>query len=354
MTRSMRHTGRQGPAARRDKHDRAALLKAQHAAANGSVAVSQKTFPVTHQHIFTVMRTLIREGRVPRPTNALRILDIGCGDGRMIASLQSLADKYMPAIKVEIYGFDIGEHGFKDSGQMCGTLAYLRERHPATDWSNRIRIISDGEPWGYAEGSFDIALSNQVLEHVEDLLHFLKNLRHVLTPGGRSIHVFPLAHCMQEAHCHVPFSHWIRDFDYRVAWIALLSRMGIGRYWLDRTLLGHETVSRHAIETAKFIECWTSYRSFTQIALAASALGMATSYAFTKDLFFAKLRQVTRRPPARRYGRWTPFGLEWFGYLVGRSLSSSTLIISPLQYDIGARIAAEKIHRARSEAAGGS
>ena len=235
---------------------------------------------------------------------------------------------------------------------MCLTLAYLRERHPTIDWSRRIRMISADEPWGYAEGSFDLALSNQVLEHVANLPHFLENLRRVLVPGGRSIHVFPLAHCMQEAHCHVPFSHWIRDFDYRVAWIALLSRLGIGRYRLDRTLLGHETVARHATETAAFIECWTTYRSFSTIADAASAFGMATSYAFTKDLFFAKLRQVAHRPPAPAYRRWTAFGVEWLGYLVGRSLSSATLIISPLRYDIGARIAAEKAHRARSEHSG--
>src|SRR3546814_7791765 len=83
---------------------------------------------------------------------------------------------------------------------------------------------------------------------------------------------------MREAHCHVPFSHWIKDFHYRVAWIALLSRMGIGRYRLDRTLLGHENVRRHALETAKFIERWTCYRSFGEIARLASERHMATSY----------------------------------------------------------------------------
>ncbi|TPG42889.1 class I SAM-dependent methyltransferase [Sphingomonas koreensis] len=303
----------------------------------------------THQHIFTLIRTLIAEGRVTPRGDTLRILDIGCGDGRMIHSLQTLADRHLASSRLEIHGFDIGEHGFSDDSQMGRTLAYLSERHPAIDWSKRIHMISEGDDWGYPAGSFDIAVSNQVIEHVEDLDHFLDNLRFAVTPGGPSIHVFPLGQCMQEAHCHVPFSHWIRDFNYRVAWIAMMSRLGIGRYRLDRTLLGHGSVSRHAVETAKFIECWTTYRSFREIADAASRRGMATSYQFTKDLFSTKLRQLAKRPAAARYRRLMPFGLEWLGFVVGRSLSSSTLTITPLQYDIGARIAAEKARRDRIE-----
>lgn len=304
---------------------------------------------ITHQHIFTTLCTLISERGAADRGPALRVLDIGCGDGRMIDSLQRLADARFGPGQIELYGFDIGEHGFRDGGQMQRTLCYLKARHPAIDWAQRIRLVSEGDDWGYPPGFFDFTLSNQVLEHVEDLRHFFDNMRVALAPGGQSIHVFPLGECMQEAHCHVPFSHWIKDFHYRVAWIALLSRMGIGRYRLDRTLLGHENVRRHALETAKFIERWTCYRSFGEIARLASERHMATSYHFTKDLFFAKLRQLMRRRAAARYRRWTPFGLEWLGFMVGRALSSSTLVITPLSYDIGARIAAEKAYRDRLE-----
>jgi|GEM_PF-2487964 len=312
----------------------------------------RQAFSVTHQHIFTILQTLIKEGRVPETGPTLRILDIGCGDGRLIHSLQTLFERHMPDRQVEIHGFDVGEHGYKDSSQLACTLDLLSRSHPGIDWSRRIRLISDGDPWGYAPGSFDIAVSNQVIEHVEDLPHFLKNLRETLAPGGQSVHVFPLSQCMQEAHCRVPFSHWIKDYNYRIAWIGLLSRMGIGRYRLDRTLLGHETVAKHAEETAKFIECWTTYRSFGEIARAASELGMATSYHFTKNLLSTKLRQLARRPAAQRYRRWTPFGLEWLSFFAVGSITSATLVISPLRYDIGARIAAEKAHRAKREQCG--
>src|SRR3546814_16304011 len=93
-----------------------------------------------------------------------------------------------------------------------------------------------------------------------------------LAPNGISVHLFPLSHCMQEAHVRVPFSHWIRDFHYRVAWIKLMSRLGIGKYRHDRRILGHADVQSHAIQSAKFIECWTSYRSFREITAESSRL----------------------------------------------------------------------------------
>jgi hypothetical protein len=167
------------------------------------------------------------------------------------------------------------------------------------------------------------------------------NLRDALCPGGVSVHLFPLRSCVIEAHCGTPFAHWIRDFDRRVAWIGWTSRLGIGRYRYDRTVLGHANPAMHAVETAKYIQCWTSYRRFRDIADECYRQGMAISGSFTKDFFLAKLRAMMHRPQPGRYRRWLP-GLEGVSFFIGRYLSSSTLLIRPLSYDIGARIAAEK------------
>ncbi|HEY9578803.1 MAG TPA: class I SAM-dependent methyltransferase [Rhizorhapis sp.] len=310
-----------------------------------------KPFPVTHQHIFNVIRTYLDESDGLAEGRPLRVLDIGCGDGRMMHSLHALARQHWPGRAVEVHGFDIGEHGFKDDGQMAAAIDLLTASHPGVDWKSRIRIIPGDASWGYPPGWFDIAVSNQVIEHVEELTPFLRNLREALAPNGISVHLFPLSHCMQEAHVRVPFSHWIRDFHYRVAWIKLMSRLGIGKYRHDRRILGHADVQSHAIQSAKFIECWTSYRSFREITAESSRLHMATSYNFTKDFFFTKLRMILRRPASRPYRRRTAFGLEWLGFMSGRYLSSSTLVIQPLDYDIGARIAAEKAEKIEAEKA---
>src|SRR3546814_20360875 len=82
-----------------------------------------------------------------------------------------------------------------------------------------------------------------------------------------------------------------------------MSRLGIGKYRHDRRILGHADVQSHATQSAKFIECWTSYRSFREITAESSRLHMATSYNFTKDFFFPKLRMILRRPASRPYRR---------------------------------------------------
>src|SRR3546814_10105424 len=86
-------------------------------------------------------RVLFRSG-------PLRLLDIGCGDGRMMHSLHALARQHWPGRAVEVHGFDIGEHGFKDDGQMAAAIDLLTASHPGVDWKSRIRIIPGDASWG--------------------------------------------------------------------------------------------------------------------------------------------------------------------------------------------------------------
>ena len=303
--------------------------------------VGAGSVPVPHQHIYNVLRTLVANGTLVPQDRPLRILDIGCGDGLLMDSLTRLAAAE-PGFALEVHGFDIGEQGFASENQLSQTIRLLSARHPDIDWRGRLRIISNGAPWDYPPGFFDAAVSNQVIEHVLDLDALLDNIAAAVRTGGASVHLFPLAHCVQEAHCLVPFAHWIRDFEYRVGWIALMSRLGIGRYRRDRQVLGHTDVRDHARKTAAYIQCWTRYRSFGQIAQACSGRGLALSYHFTKNFFAAKARRMLGLRGARTYRRWTWFGLEWLSFATLRHLSSATLVIRPISYDIGARIAAEK------------
>ena len=302
--------------------------------------------PVTHLHIFCVLRSLIAEGSLTLPDRPLRILDIGCGDGLLIDSLMQLAAAGPDPLAIEVHGFDIGEQGYREDSQQARTIAALAAMHSGIDWAARIRMLSGDEAWNYPPGHFDVAVSNQVLEHVHDLDAMLDNIAAAVRTDGASIHLFPLAQCIPEAHCLVPFAHWIRDFDALVSWIALLSRIGIGRYRKDRKVLGHSDVHDHARKTAAYIQCWTHYRSFSEIARHCRGRGLALSWHFTKDFFATKLRRMAHLRPARRYHRMDWFALEWLSFITLRHLSSATLVIRPLAYDIGARIAAEKADRA--------
>ena len=306
---------------------------------------------VTQQHLLTAIVTLLSEGEVQPRDGRLRILDIGCGDGQLIDHLHSGLSAAFPTIEIEIHGFDIGEQGYNDGSQLEVATLSLTKRYPWIDWRARLSLFSDSEPWQYPTDFFDIAISNQVIEHVKELPFFLAELRRCLSAEGASVHLFPLSNCIVEAHCQTPFAHWIHDFDRRSSWIALLSRLGIGAYRRHRKVLGHQSVREHAVETSKYIQCWTRYRDFAAISEACATADLAASNGLTKGLFVAKLRMLLRLAPLVRYRRSPIAGLDWLYFAIGRFLSSSTLVIKPMSYDIGRRIAAEKAASALREAA---
>lgn len=316
------------------------------------VPVDRRTpLSVTHQHLLTAILTLLEEGVVTPREKRLRILDIGCGDGHLVAFLHDRITAALPDLKIELHGFDIGEQGYKDGGQFGTATQMLTSRYPDVQWRKRIKLLSDGEPWGYPPGHFDIAVSNQVIEHVMDLPAFLRELSRCLSPSGASIHLFPLAESIVEAHCQTPFAHWIRDIDRRTDWIEMLSRVGVGAFRRHRHVLGHGSPRQHAVETAKYIQCWTRYRSFDDIADHCAAAGLAASTGLTRGFFTAKLRSMLKLRPLTRYRRGSLPGIDWLGFVIGRYLSSSTLVIRPMSYDIGRRIAAEKAASASRKAA---
>jgi SAM-dependent methyltransferase len=250
---------------------------------------------------------------------------------------------------VELYGFDVGEMGYQDTRELPRALALLGATHPGVDWSRRIKMVGSGDDWGYPAGHFDVAVSNQVLEHVRHLDPFLANLRHHLRPGGFSVHLFPLKHYVVEGHTGIPFLHRLTSFDTQVRYVDLLSRLGVGRYALDRRMLGYRDTRSHAHDTASFVQLYTTYRTLGDVARACNAHGLVLSHLHTKDFYLAKLRQLLHRRPHYRYRAWRPFVLEALAFAALKYVSSVTLTISRVEYDIGRRIRREKDHHRRAE-----
>src|SRR3546814_17654947 len=60
---------------------------------------------LTHQHIFNVIRTYLDESDGLAEGRPLRVLDIGCGAGRMMHSLHALARQHWPGRAVAVHGF---------------------------------------------------------------------------------------------------------------------------------------------------------------------------------------------------------------------------------------------------------
>ena len=94
------------------------------------------------------------------PRAGERILDVGCGEGRLMAVLARM--------QVQAYGVDISVD-LLGSARMFGPV--IRDALPAFA--------------SLRDGVFDAAVVSLVLEHLEDEATFLAELGRVVRPGGR-------------------------------------------------------------------------------------------------------------------------------------------------------------------------
>ena len=92
--------------------------------------------------------------------HAERVLDLGCGDGRLSAEL------------------DAGELTAADVSPVA--LERARRRLPAA----RMAELEPDGPLPFDDGTFDLVLCAETLEHVRDVQLLLSEIRRVLRPGG--------------------------------------------------------------------------------------------------------------------------------------------------------------------------
>jgi 2-polyprenyl-3-methyl-5-hydroxy-6-metoxy-1,4-benzoquinol methylase len=92
---------------------------------------------------------------------ALRVLDVGCGEGQITAELVRAG--------FDVVGVDVAEE----------PLRRARRAHPALD----VRLI-DERDWPLADASFDAVFAGETIEHVLDTTGWLSEVRRVLRSGG--------------------------------------------------------------------------------------------------------------------------------------------------------------------------
>jgi SAM-dependent methyltransferase len=218
-----------------------------------------------------------------------RILDFGCGEGALV---EALARRGFDA-----YGCDIVVHTETD----------------------RIRAILDPYRLPFDDGSFDVVVSDQVLEHVVEHRVAAAEIARVCRPGAATLHVFPGRWRLIEPHVDVPLAG---AFQHHV-WLAFWAHVGI-RNPFQRGLAAHETVARNAaflrentnyiprrdiarifrehFEEVRFVERDVFRRTdgrSRRLAPLASIPGVAAAYGtlFMQTLFAARPRHTPRPRP---------------------------------------------------------
>lgn len=92
----------------------------------------------------------------------LRVLDVGCGEGRFAAALAREG--------AEVVAIDVAEE----------PLRRARAHHPDLD----VRLVDADAPLPLADSSFDVVWGGEVIEHIADTSRWLSEVRRVLRSAG--------------------------------------------------------------------------------------------------------------------------------------------------------------------------
>jgi SAM-dependent methyltransferase len=142
-----------------------------------------------------ILMSLIDDFLEPTGGVLRRILDVGCGTGGMLLSLQAFGD---------VEGIDAD----------ASAIAYCRERGITT------ARLADSPPIPFPDHEFDVVTSFDVLEHVDDDTGLLDEIHRVLAPGGLFVVAVPAYEMLwglQDEVAHHRRRYRARDLSRRLA-----------------------------------------------------------------------------------------------------------------------------------------
>jgi ubiquinone/menaquinone biosynthesis C-methylase UbiE len=169
---------------------------------------------MTYRSQLAALQAAILGDAADAPTPGARVLDLGCGNGDLVQQWLDL-------------GFDA--HGC-DLKFKKGPLVDRLED------SGRIELIEQ-DPYRlpFPDASFDILVTQQVLEHVRSYPTTLAETRRILKRGGWALHMFPARLTPIEPHTQVPgatvlrWPLWLKTW----AWLGVRSASQTGMNWQE-------------------------------------------------------------------------------------------------------------------------
>lgn len=171
----------------------------------------------------------------------MRVLDFGCGGGALVRMLR--------AAGVECFGADTFYSGATYEGPLFEAL----------NEAGVVRTIREGGEIPFENGSFDLIISDQVFEHVEDLPAVLDQLDRVLKPDGYMYHHFPSKEVLREGHIQIPLAHRFRPGRFRTAYTMALRAIGFGNY-----TEGH-SIAEWTEWRLRWIDGYCTYRPYAEL-----------------------------------------------------------------------------------------
>ncbi|HKQ80914.1 MAG TPA: class I SAM-dependent methyltransferase [Steroidobacteraceae bacterium] len=200
-----------------------------------------------------------------------RILDFGCGFGGTLKALRALG-------YVNTFGYDVED-----------TRAGRTRKRLGADRGDNISVgtlLDLRLP--YEDNTFDLVISDQVFEHVQDQGRVFQELLRITKPGGHGLHIIPARYMPIEGHIFVPFGGVLKHRW----WYKLWASLGI-RNESQAGLSADET----ADDNAYFMSDATRYISTSCYRVMWKKIGF--EYRFAEQEFF----DSHPRPSMRMIGR---------------------------------------------------
>lgn len=209
-----------------------------------------------NEHVLERLEAYARQSGKPR--KEIRVLDWGCGRGRMVVSL--LERGFLA------YGVDPDQAAVSNGAKLVGAMGY-----PA----DTLAAIGTGARTRFPANHFDFVFSNQVLEHVRDLPATVTEIARLTRAGGGGLHIFPPRWHVREAHLRMPFVHWLPKSRVRRSLIHLYAAIGVESKWDE---MDGDTLKARVDTYYRYSVDKTFYRSNAAIAATFRAHGMASEF----------------------------------------------------------------------------
>jgi SAM-dependent methyltransferase len=274
-----------------------------------------------HAHLTNIIAA---ESRRRPGDGPLRILDAGCGDGRFLGFAQQRLP-VMTGRSIELHGFDVSDAAIQPPSFFVQTIDRLTRVDPSVDWSTRLHQITQADPWPFPESYFDVVVSNQVCEHVNNMESFLEQAASVTVQNGFSAHIFPLRRYTVEGHTGTPFGHRVLSHDVREIYFRHLARYGLARLGPLRKTPG-ETFEEFAVSRSDYISFETAYHTWPQLARAACMAGWRPTYRYTPNVYLLKIGSLAGLDIGTAYAKRRPL-LDAASFWLLSLISSITLFL---------------------------
>lgn len=162
-----------------------------------------------------LLRYILQNDNTRTDSRPLRVLDWGCGRGRLVAVLLEMG--------IDAYGVDV------DANTLNNGRSYLNSLKK--NGADRLRCIGARADTDFPDGYFDVVVSDNVLEHVADLDAVIGEIARVTRSGGWGFHLFPPRFAPMEGHLFMPFVHWLPKNGARRLAIRCYVSAGVEPHW---------------------------------------------------------------------------------------------------------------------------